>query len=71
MDLHYGRELPRWVWQDGTLVFRPGFLTAPIDPDVPPYWLHRGIARFTLGRTDMAVQVRAALGREDLCAWAH
>ncbi|PNW76578.1 hypothetical protein CHLRE_11g467708v5 [Chlamydomonas reinhardtii] len=56
MDLHYGRELPRWVWQDGTLVFRPGFLTAPIDPDVPPYWLHRGIARFTLGRTDMAVQ---------------
>ncbi|KAG2446979.1 hypothetical protein HYH02_008133 [Chlamydomonas schloesseri] len=56
MDLHYARELPRWVWQDGRVVFRPGFLTAPIDPDVPAYWLHRGIARFTLGRSDMAVQ---------------
>ncbi|KAG2432241.1 hypothetical protein HXX76_009160 [Chlamydomonas incerta] len=56
MDLHYGRELPRWVWQDGTFVFRPGCLTPAVDPDVPAYWLHRGIARFTLGRTDMAVQ---------------
>ncbi len=48
----------RLIWEDGTFVFRPGFLQPAIDPDLPAYWLHIGIARFPLGPADRAAEVR-------------
>ncbi|EFJ51176.1 hypothetical protein VOLCADRAFT_103554 [Volvox carteri f. nagariensis] len=56
MDLDYGREWPRIVWENGGPVLRPGFLQPFIDPDYPPYWLHRGIARFEISASDRVMQ---------------
>ncbi|KXZ43080.1 hypothetical protein GPECTOR_104g86 [Gonium pectorale] len=61
MDLNYGREWPRLVWEDGTFAFRPGFLGPAVDPRFAPYWLHRGLARFQFTKLDRAVQVRLRL----------
>ncbi|GFR45033.1 hypothetical protein Agub_g6400 [Astrephomene gubernaculifera] len=56
MDLNYGREWPRLVWEEGRPVLRPGFLAPSLDPAFPAYWLHRGIARFQLGTADGVLQ---------------
>ncbi|GLI70671.1 hypothetical protein VaNZ11_015610 [Volvox africanus] len=56
MDLDYGREWPRIVWENGSLMLRPGFLQPFVDPDYPPYWLHRGIARFEISAGDRVMQ---------------
>ncbi|GLC35102.1 hypothetical protein PLESTM_000279700 [Pleodorina starrii] len=56
MDLNYGRDWPRIVWEDGRPALRAGFLQPFVDPDYPPYWLHRGIARFEISATDRVMQ---------------
>ncbi|KAG2501391.1 hypothetical protein HYH03_001179 [Edaphochlamys debaryana] len=60
MEMNYGKEWPRLVWDQGGLALRPGFMQPFVDPGMPAYWMHRGIARFQLTAADQTLQAVVA-----------